>query len=461
MGKAGEKRNIDFSRGPVWKNVLAQAVPLTVAQLVHLLYNVVDRIYIGHMGAGDSLALTGVGLTFPVVTLIMAFAALFGNGGVPLFSIARGAGDGERAGRILGNSFALLLLSGGVLTALGYVFARPVLFAFGASGESYVYAKAYLNVYLIGTVFSMLATGLNGYINAQGFPRIGMLSIVLGAAVNILLDPVFIFVLRMGVAGAALATVLSQALSAAWVLRFLLGRDALVPLARRHMALRRDVVAGIGKLGLSNFIMQGTNCVVQVACNATLQAWGGDLFVGIMTVTNSVREIFMLPVSGLVGGAQPVISFNYGARQYERARAGIRFNTWLGAAYTLFAWLLVVLFPRVWFGVFSDDGALAAQGAGLLRVYFFGFVFMSLQFAGQTAFQSLGDARHAILFSLLRKVVIVVPLTLLLPRLGLRVRGVFLAEPISNVIGGTACYLTMRRTVGRDLEQAAREAEKG
>ena len=444
------KRNIDFSQGPVWRSILAQAVPLTVAQFVHLLYNVVDRIYIGHMG-GDSLALTGVGLTFPVVTLVMAFSALFGPGGVPLFSMARGAGDAERARRIQGNSLALLLVSAVVLTAAGYAFRRPVLFAFGASEDSYVYAAAYLNVYLAGTVFSMVSTGMNGYINAQGFPRIGMLSIVLGAGVNILLDPVFIFALRMGVAGAALASVLSQALSAAWVLCFLFGKDAVVPLSVGSVRIDRSTAAEIARLGTSNFIMQGTNCAVQIVCNATLQRYGGDLYIGVMTVTNSIREVFMLPVSGIVGGAGPVISFNYGARKNDRVRQGIRFNTLVGAGYTLLAWLLVFLFPRLWFGIFTDDPALAEAGVGLLRVYFFGFVFMSLQFAGQTAFQSLGDAGHAIFFSLLRKAIIVIPLTLLLP-LAFGTRGVFLAEPVSNVIGGTACYLTMRRTLLPRLE---------
>ena len=446
-----EKGNIDFSQGPVWRSILAQALPLTFAQLVHLLYNVVDRIYIGHMG-GDSLALTGVGLTFPVVTLIMAFTALFGVGGVPLFSMARGAGDIERAKKIQGNSLALLLISAVVLTAAGYAFRRPVLFAFGASAESYVYAERYLNIYLAGTVFVMIATGLNGYINAQGFPRIGMLSVVLGAAVNIALDPVFIFALRMGVSGAALATVISQALSAAWVLRFLCGKRAVVPLTAGDLRVDRIIAGEIAKLGTSNFIMQATNCVVQVVCNATLQRYGGDLYVGVMTVANSIREVFMLPISGIIGGAQPVISYNYGARQYTRARQGIAFNTLVGAGYTMLAWLLVLLLPRVWFGIFSDDPALIGAGVGMLRIYFFGFVFMALQFAGQSAFQALGDARHAIFFSLLRKVIIVVPLTLLLPAVGFGVKGVFLAEPISNVIGGSASYLTMRCTALRRLK---------
>ena len=446
-------KKTDFSQGPVWKCILAQALPLTVAQLVQLLYNVVDRIYLGHMGEGNSMALTGVGLTFPIITLIMAFTALFGVGGVPLFSMARGTGDTEKAGRILGNSFALLLSSAGILMACGFAFCRPILFAFGASEESFVYAKEYLDIYLLGTFFSMTTTGLNGYINAQGFPKIGMLSIILGAVTNIILDPIFIFVFDMGVSGAALATIISQSFSAIWVLRFLFGKQIPIPLTRSNIRIRKQITKDIFKLGTSNFIMQGTNCLVQVACNSTLQRYGGDLYVGIMTVTNSVREICMLPISGIIQGAQPVISFNYGAKKYDRVRSGIRFNTLVGSLYTLVAWGLIVLFPRFWFGIFSDDTTMMAAGVDMLKLYFFGFVFMAFQFAGQSTFQALGDAKHAIFFSLLRKAIIVAPLTVLLPAIGFGVKGVFLAEPVSNVIGGLASYLTMRFTIYRRLER--------
>jgi len=339
-----------------------------------------------------------------------------------------------------------------VLTILGYAFSKPILFAFGASEDSFVYAKEYLNVYLIGTVFSMISTGMNGYINAQGFPKIGMLSVVIGAVVNIILDPVFIFGLDMGVAGAALATILSQAVSAVWVLRFLLGKRAIVPLKLGNIRIKKGITKEIFRLGMSNFIMQGTTCAVQVACNSTLQSYGGDVYVGIMTVTNSVREIFMLPIVGIVNGAQPVISFNYGAKEYKRVKTGIRFNTLIGSGYTMLAWLLVLLFPKFWFGIFSDDLQMIDVGIEMLKIYFFGFVFMAFQFAGQSIFQALGDAKHAIFFSLLRKAIIVVPLTLLLPVAGFGVKGVFLAEPISNVLGGIACYLTMRMTVYRKLD---------
>lgn len=447
-----KESKVDFSKGPVWKCIIAQAIPLTVAQLVQLLYNVVDRIYIGHMEEGSSLALTGVGLTFPIVTLIMAFTALFGMGGVPLFSMERGAGNEEKAEQILGNSFALLLVSSLVLTVVSLTFRRPILFAFGASEASYVYADAYLRIYLTGTIFSVLSTGLNGYINAQGFPRIGMLSTIIGAVVNIILDPIFIFGFDMGVGGAALATVLSQAVSAIWVLRFLTGKKALVTLQIKTVRIRKNITKDICALGASNFIMSGTTCLVQVVCNKTLQIYGGDVYVGIMTVANSVREITMLPIGGIVNGGQPVISFNYGAKNYKRAKAGVNFNTFMGSAYTMLAWLLIIAFPKFWFGIFSEDAQMLEAGVDMLKIYFFGFVFMAFQFAGQSTFQALGDAKHAIFFSLLRKAIIVAPLTVILPMAGLGVKGVFLAEPISNVIGGLACYTTMRLTVYKKLD---------
>lgn len=447
----------DFGNGPVWRRIIDQAIPLTVAQLVQLLYNVVDRIYLGHMEDADGLALTGVGLAFPVITLIMAFSALFGIGGVPMFSMARGEGNTEKAGKILGNSFCLLLTSAVILTVLGYSFHKPMLYAFGASDESFVYAGQYLRIYLAGTVFSMLTSGLNGYINAQGKPRIGMLSVIIGAATNIVLDPIFIFALDMGVAGAALATVISQSFSAVWVLSFLFGKIAVIPIKRENVRIGAEITRGIVKLGTVNFIMQGTNFLVQAASNSTLYAFGGDLYVGIMTVTTSVREIFMLPVSGMVNGAQPVVSFNYGAKKYRRVIAGIDFNTIVGFSYTLVAWMLILAFPGFFFGIFSDKAEMLQPGVEMLKIYFFGFVFMALQFAGQSTFQALGDARHAIFFSLLRKAIIVVPLTLILPHLGFGVAGVFMAEPISNVIGGSASYLTMRLTVYRRLKKTIKE----
>lgn len=441
----------DFSTGSVKRQIVAQAVPLTVAQVVQLLYNVVDRIYIGHLPQVGDMALTGLGVTFPVIVIIAAFTSLFGSGSTALFSIARGRRDEEEAGRILGNAFALLMLASAVLFGFCYLLREPILYLFGASPVSVGYASQYLEIYLFGTAFSMAATGLNGYINAQGFPRTGMLTTILGAAANIALDPVFIFGFGMGVRGAALATVISQGLSAAWVLRFLTGKKALLKLRSDMIRINWKRTKSIMAIGLPGFVMQGTNSLVQIVCNNQLQAYGGDLYVGIMTVLNSVREILSLPVMGITSGAQPVLGFNYGAKKNGRVKEGIRFMALLGVAYTVLAWIGVMLVPQQLMAVFSGDTALVNTGAHMLNLYFFGFFFMAFQFAGQTTFQSLGKVKQAIFFSLFRKVMIVVPLTLVLPTIGLGVEGVFLAEPISNAVGGLACFLTMRTIIYRKL----------
>ena len=441
----------DFSKGKVWRNIVAQAIPLTLAQLVQLLYNVVDRIYIGHLGGEDSMALTGIGLTFPIITLVMAFSALFGMGGTPLFSIARGAKEDEKAEKILGNVVALLVSSSIILFFVGYYFRKPILYLFGASDASYVYADSYLSIYLYGTTFSMLTTGLNGFINAQGFPKYGMLTTMIGAILNLILDPIFIFVFDMGVRGAALATIISQFVSAMWVLYFLSGKRALLKLRKKNIRIDLSLTKSIIGLGTSGFIMQGTNCLVQVVCNKTLQIYGGDIYVGVMTVLNSIREILMLPVSGLVQGSQPVLGYNYGAKAYKRVKDGIKFNTIVGCVYTLIAWALVMILPKFLFGIFTNDPEIIALGPKSLNIYFFGFFFMSFQFAGQSVFQGLGYAKKAIFFSLLRKAFIVFPLTIILPAVGFGVQGVFLAEPISNAIGGLASYITMHNTVYKKL----------
>ena len=440
----------DFSTGSVRQRIIAQAVPLTLAQIVQLLYNIVDRIYIGHLPDVGEMALTGLGLTFPVIVIIAAFTALLGMGGTPLFSIARGAGEDEEAERIIGNVFALLTAASAVLFTGCYVLRRPILFLFGASADSIVYADEYLRIYLFGTFFSMLSTGLNGYISAQGFPRVSMATTLLGAGINIVLDPIFIFVFHMGVSGAALATVISQAVSALWVLRFLTGKRAILHLRREQIRIDIGRTKRIMTLGLPGFVMQGTNSLVQIVCNTQLQAQGGDLYVGVMTVIGSVREMLSLPVSGISSGAQPVLGYNYGAARYERVREGIRFMSVLGVAYTALAWVVVMLIPGPLLSMFGCEPETIEIGTEMMNIYFFGFVFMAFQFVGQSTFQGLGKAKQAIFFSLFRKAMIVVPLTLLLP-VFFDVRGVFLAEPISNAIGGLACFITMWLTLYKRL----------
>lgn len=444
----------DFSKGKVWSNIMAQAVPLILAQLVQLLYNVVDRIYIGHLPGADSLALTGIGLVFPLTTLVAAFTNLFGMGGAPLFSIERGAGNDEKAEKILGNTFTMIFASSFVIFALCYIFRKPVLYLFGASDASYVYADEYLRIYLFGTTFTMLSTGLNGFINAQGFPKTGMMTTLIGALLNLILDPLFIFVSDMGVGGAALATIISQAVSAVWVMHFLLSRKGKAAYHIKLSCMKPEwkLVGDITTLGMAGFIMQATNCMVQVVCNATLKVFGGDLYVGIMTVINSVREIMSLPVSGLTSGSQPVLGYNYGAGKYDRVKSGIRFTAAIGIAYTALAWIIVLIIPKQLMGIFTEDAQTIAYGAEALKTYFFGFVFMAFMFTGQSTFTALGCSKHAIFFSLLRKAIIVVPLVIILPRIGFGVMGVFLSEPISNVIGGLASFITMYVTVYRKLK---------
>ncbi len=442
-----EQKN-NFAEGSVARNIMGMAVPMTVAQILNLLYNLVDRIYIGHIPGADSLALTGVGLTFPIVSMISAFAGLFGMGGAPLCSIERGKGNLKQAGEIMQNAFQMLIGTGILITIAGYVTERPLLYALGGSDATYVYASAYLKIYLLGSLFVMIALGMNPFINAQGFGRMGMVTVALGALINLILDPLFIFGLQMGVRGAALATIIAQFLSAVWVLRFLTGNR---PSLRLKLCLKKPdwrLVGQIAALGISNFIMNFTNSVVQIVCNRQLQYYGGDLYVGVMTVLNSVRELLTMVVLGVANGAQPVISFNYGAGRKDRVREGIRFMTAVSIVYTCAAWMVTLAFPEVCIRMFHSEAELLRAGVPAMHIYFFGFCFMALQFSGQTTFQALGEAKYAITFSLFRKIVIVVPLTLLLPlipKIGLN--GVFLAEPISNLVGGCACFCTMMAVI--------------
>ena len=452
--KAAPGAAVDFSQGSVAGNILRLALPMTVAQLINVLYSVVDRMYIGRLPDAAGNALTGLGLTFPILSIVTAFANLFGMGGSPLFSIQRGKGDRDRAQVILGNTFALLVGTGVVLTAVILLIKQPLLYAFGASDATYPYADGYLTIYLLGSVFVMISLGMNQFINAQGFGRTGMLTVLIGAVTNILLDPVFIFVLGMGVQGAALATILSQFLSAVWAVSFLRGKKALIRLEWGSIRLQPKLVWQIVSLGFSSFVMAITNSIVQVACNSTLQSFGGDLYVGVMTVINSVREVVSTPINGVTSAAQPVMGFNYGAQEYRRVRSGIVFTTIVCVVYTTAVWLLLFLFPRFFIGLFTGEEALREAAVPSMHIYFFGFFMMSLQMAGQSAAVALGRSKQAVFFSLFRKVIIVTPLTLLLPHLfGLGVNGVFLAEPISNFIGGGACYITMLLTIWREMNR--------
>ncbi len=450
LEKSGQN---DFSLGSMGANIMRMALPMMMAEFINILYNIVDRIYIGRIPEAGTLALTGVGVCFPIITLMSAFAGLFGTGGAPLCSIARGKGDHGRAKKIMGVSFFMLVVTGAALTVILQVFENPILRAFGASLETYRYAAEYMRIYSAGTLFMMVSLGMNPFINAQGFGRVGMATIAIGAALNIVLDPIMIFGMNMGVKGAAWATIISQAVSALWVLKFLTGKKAILRLERKNICFEWGMAKSICGLGLTGFIVNFTNSAVQLACNRMLGMFGGDLYIAIMTVLNSVRTVVSLPVQGINNGAQPVVGYNYGAGKYHRVKQGIHFQTIVCLAYTFLVWLAVVLFPEFWIRLFNKDPELLRQGVPALKLYFFGFVMMAFQFAGQSTFIALGRAKQAVFFSVFRKIVIVVPLTILLPYVGgLGVNGVFLAEPVSNFIGGLACYVTMYFTVYRKLD---------
>ena len=394
----------------------------------------------------------GLGLSLPIISIIMGFANLCGMGGGPLCSIHRGKGEDEEAERILGNSFVLLVIFGVGIPLLFLPFRESLLYFFGASNATYPYAREYITIYLLGTPFVMIGLGLNPFINAQGFARRGMMTVLLGAVVNIILDPVLIFGFDMGIRGAAWATVIAQAVSAAWVLKFLTGRKAILRLRTDCMPLAWPRVRRILGLGLSGFFVNLTNSLVQVVCNKTLFFYGGDLYVSVMTVINSIREVTFMGVQGITNGAQPVLGYNYGAKCYQRVRQGIRFTVAATVGYAALIWAAAMLVPGVLIRIFNDGPELLAAGIPAMRIYFCMFVVMSLQMVSQAIYVALGRSKSAIFFYLLRKAIINAPLTVLLA-IPLGTTGVFVAEAISQLVGGLASSLTMYFTAYRPMSR--------
>ena len=435
------------------------AIPMTMAQLVNILYSVVDRMYLGHIPGSGQLELAGLGLSLPFISIIMGFANLCGMGGGPLCSIHRGRGEDKEAERVLGNSFVLLVIFGVGIPLLFLPFREPLLYFFGASNATYPYAQEYITIYLLGTPFVMVGLGLNPFINAQGFARRGMMTVLLGAVVNIVLDPVLIFGFDLGIRGAAWATVIAQAVSAAWVLKFLTGRKAILRLRTDCMPLAWPRVRRILGLGLSGFFVNLTNSLVQVVCNKTLFFYGGDLYVSVMTVINSIREVTFMGVQGITNGAQPVLGYNYGAECYQRVRQGIRFTVAATVGYAALIWAAAMLVPGVLIRIFNDGPELLAAGIPAMRIYFCMFVVMSLQMVSQAIYVALGRSKSAIFFSLLRKAIINAPLTVLLA-IPLGTTGVFVAEAISQLIGGLASSLTMYFTAYRPMSRLPDRGEK-
>ena len=443
----------DFSQGNVSRNILRLGLPMMLAELVHVLYNIVDRMYIGHMPEGGTAALTGLGVCFPLITMIGAFANLCSTGGATLATIARGENRDEEAGRIMGTAFTMLLVIGVILSAGLYAAAPAALRLLGGDDITMPSALGYFRIYVLGTIPVLISLGMNPFINAQGFPRIGMMTVIIGAALNIILDPLLIYTFGMGVRGAALATVISQTASSAWVLFFLRCRRAVLRLTR--LGIERKHLKAIVKLGLTGFTFKVTNSLTQAIVNIMLKAWGGalsTLYVGAMSLINSIREIVSLPNNGIVAGGQNVMSYNYGAKEYRRVSDCIRFIFLCGLAINIMVWAMIMFVPYPLIGIFTSDGELTAKTVACARIYFGAFPFMALQQAGQSTFVALNRPKHALIFSMLRKVVLVAPLTLLLPGLGLGVHGVFWAELISQVAGASACFTTMYLLIWRRMK---------
>ena len=441
----------DFSNQSVTKSIMYSSFPLIVAELVNLLYSQVDRIYISHMEGVGALALTGVGLCLPIISLISAFARLYGsNGGGPLCAIELGRGNNEEAEKYLSASFSLTLITGIIITIAVLVFCEPILYLFGASDQTFPYAESYLMIYALGSVPVLVSLTLTPFINALGYSSIGMIGVVIGAGANIILDPVFIFLLDFGVRGAAIATVISQVLSAVFAVAFLRSRN--LPIKLRFSRLEGRRISRICLLGTSGFTMGATNSIVQLVCNKCAAIWGGDLYVGVMTILNSIREIFSTPINGFSGGASPVMSFNYGRGDGKRVLQSSNVLLVMMLVYTGAIWALLYLFPLPFIHLFTSDVTLMNATRHALQVYFFGFIFMSFHMTGQQTFVALGYAKQAVFFSLFRKVIIVVPLTIILPYF-IGVDGVVMAEPISNVVGGIATYTAVRMVVFRRLKK--------
>ena len=428
-------REVDLGKEPVGKLLVTLAVPSITSQIVNALYNMVDRMYIGHIPEIGATALTGVGVSFPIIMIISAFAALMGMGGAPRASICMGQKDNESAEKIMGNCFSALVLTALVLTAVVLIWQEPMLYLFGASSNTIGYAMEYMSIYAVGTIFVQITLGMNNFISAQGFSRISMLTVVIGAVTNIVLDPVFIFGFNMGVSGAALATVLSQALSAVWAVWFLCGKRTVLRLKKENLRIRRKVLLPCIALGVAPFAMQSTESVLVLCFNSSLLRYGGDLAVGAMTILSSVMQFAMLPLQGLTQGGQPIISYNYGAKDIGRVRKAFQLLTACCLIYAVALWILAELFPGMFVMIFTSDPELARLTSWALRIYLAAVGLMGLQVSCQQSFIAFGNSRTSAFLAIFRKILVLIPLIYILPRfLEDQVMAVFLAEPIADTI---------------------------
>jgi len=446
----------DMGSGSVRKLLLKLAIPAVVGQIVNLLYNIVDRIYIGHIPEVGAAALTGVGLFSPIVMLITAFAMMMGSGGAPLAAIAMGKNDKNRAETIMGNCFAMLLIFALVLTPVFYVLAPDMLRFFGASDVTLPYAVAYGRIYILGSVFVLLVMGMGTFITTQGFAKISMLTVVIGAVINIVLDPVFIFLFDLGVQGAALATVLSQAVSAWWVLRFLTGKKTVLKLKKENMRLLGKVVGPCFALGISTFVMLSTESILSISFTTSLSRYGGDVAVGAMTILNSLNQLVTMPLMGICQGGQPIISYNFGADNQKRVKEAFSTQFGLCVGYSFLFWIAMMAAPQFFAGIFTSDAALVEYASWAIRIFLICGFSVGFQISCQQSFMALGQAKVSLFLAILRKLLLLIPLIFILPHFFAdKVFAVFLAEPVSDVIAATVTTATFLLSFNRILQKGA------
>lgn len=450
----------DLGRDPIGKLLMRLAIPAVTAQLINALYNIVDRMYIGHIPEVGDLALTGLGLCFPIIIFISALSSFAGMGGSARASIAMGEGDMDAANGILGNCFTLLTVLALAATGLFMAFCEPLLVMFGASANTLPYASSYLSIYLIGTISVQYALGLNFFISAQGFSKISMSTVLIGAITNIVLDPIFIFGFDMGVEGAALATILAQTISALWVLRFLTSQKSRLRIQRQHLGLNPKILLPVMAIGVSPFIMQATESLVNISLNSSLSRYGNDTYVGAMTICTSVIQVLQMPMTGLSQAAQPIIGYNYGANQLDRVRQTYSIMLKVALAISCTGFLLVQLFPTTFIMIFNNKPELVAATKWAIRIYFGGFFMLGLQFACQHTFVALGQAKISLVLALLRKVILLIPLVFILPLfLENQVFAIYVAAPIADILAASTTGLVFLWQFPKILKKRAAQVD--
>lgn len=439
-----ENKNTNLGEDKVGKLLFKLALPAIIAQLVNVLYNIVDRVFIGRLDSGD-MAIAGIGVAFPIIMIITAFSGLIGMGGAPLAAIKMGEEKKGEAEEIMTNSFSSLIILSITLTIFFLIFKEPILWAFGASNATIGYAKDYLSIYLLGTIFVQVALGMNSFINTQGFAKIGMITVMVGALINIILDPILIFGFNMGVKGAALATIIAQGVSAIWVLCFLFGKRSILKIRKEFLKPRIKILLSIVALGVSPFIMQSTESLVVISMNNSLLKYGGDLAVGAMTIMSSIMQIILLPLMGLSQGAQPIISYNYGANKIERVKKTFKLLLLISMSFTIIMWLSLMITPEIFVKMFNNDINLISITSWSIRIYFAGILLLGAQLSCQQTFLSLGQAKISLVLALLRKIVLLIPLIYILPIFfGDKLKGVLMAEPFADIIAALctiSCFI--------------------